>query len=113
MVSKNQVNRRAPLREQLETIVATLKIKPVPSTMGLMREAIYVKLKLNEPAPQQPPDEPAKPPDEPAQPPDEPAARPKPKPPPPPSEWICHINSATDRPSVKQTVPTDPTGFHP
>ena len=51
MVSKNQVNRRAPLREQLETVCATLKIKPVPSTMGLMRDAIYLKLKLNEPSP--------------------------------------------------------------
>ena len=94
MVSKNQVNRRAPLREQLETIVTTLKIKPVPSTMGLMREAIYVKLKLNESAPDA-----AKPQDDPAKPQEEPAAWPKPKPPPPtPSEWICHIDSATDRP---------------
>jgi hypothetical protein len=32
-------------------VCATLKIKPVPSTMGLMRDAIYLKLKLNEPSP--------------------------------------------------------------
>jgi hypothetical protein len=120
MVSKNQVNRRAPLREQLETVCATLKIKPVPSTMGLMRDAIYLKLKLNEPSPA------------------EAAAsrraeeeavaakvataaaaktakaeghdlderlpkRPKPKPPfgPPPQaeeEWIMHVDSQSDRP---------------
>ena len=51
MVSKNQVNRRAPLRKQLEMLCATLKIKPVPSAMGLMRGAIYLKPKLNEPSP--------------------------------------------------------------
>ena len=120
MVSKNQVNRRAPLREQLETVCATLKIKPVPSTMGLMRDAIYLKLKLNEPSPAEAaasrraeeeaaaaksasaaaaktakgdrPD-----------PSDRLPKRPKPKPPdgPPPQaeeEWIMHVDSQSDRP---------------
>ena len=120
MVSKNQVNRRAPLREQLETVCATLKIKPVPSTMGLMRGAIYLKLKLNEPSPAEAAASrraeeeaaaakvataaAAKTAKAEGQDPNERLPkRPKPKPPvgpPPPAEeeWIMHVDSQSDRP---------------
>ena len=120
MVSKNQVNRRAPLREQLEAVCATLKIKPVPSTMGLMRGAICLQLKLNEPSPAEAAASrraeeeaaaakvattaAAKTAKAEGQVPNERLPkRPKPKPPvePPPSaeeEWIMHVDSQSDRP---------------